>query len=83
MQNKQGVKSRHQGNGGVLKTWHQGEKFRGKELILLLLLILIAKMSAMNRYSNTEMVHPCRIPLDISQLFDNQPLFFILNIGFV
>ena len=26
LQNKQGVKSRHQGNGGVVKTWHQGVK---------------------------------------------------------
>ena len=26
LQNKQGIKSRHQGNGGVFKTWHQGKK---------------------------------------------------------
>ena len=25
-QNKQGVKSSRQGNGGVIKTWHQGVK---------------------------------------------------------
>ena len=53
-------------------------------LMLLLLLILIAKISATIRYNNAEMGHPRRIPLDISQVFFyNQPLFFILNIGFV
>ena len=45
--------------------------------------ILIAKISATKRYNNAEMGHPNRIPLDITQFFKSQPLFFIVNIGFV
>ena len=44
---------------------------------------LIAKISATKRYNIAEIGHPWRIPLDILQVFETNPLFFILKIGFV
>ena len=42
-----------------------------------------ASISATNIYNRAEIGHPCLIPLDIEHVFEIQPLFVILKIGFV
>ena len=42
-----------------------------------------ASISATNIYKREDIGHPCLIPLDIEHVFEIQPMYFIMKIGFV
>lgn len=52
-------------------------------LIYLLFFSFKDNISATNKYNKAEIGQTCLIPLDIEQVFETQPLFLILKIGFV